>query len=183
MSASPEETIADAAGVAKALQDLARRAAPLLTGAGPVALVGVRTRGLTLARRIHPLLQLAVGVPVPLGSLDITLYRDDLSVLSAMPVVRDTMLTFPVDGTTILLVDDVLYTGRTVRAGIEALLEWGRPAAIRLGVLVDRGHREFPIHADVAAVTVPTRRGQIVDVRLAEDDGTDAIVLRTPAGA
>lgn len=147
-----------------------------VAGASPhCAIVGVRTRGLTLAQRVRALLPPAVNPAF--GSLDITLYRDDLSTLGPQPVVGVSELPFAIDGCTIVLVDDVLYTGRTVRAAIDALLAFGRPAAIRLAVLVDRGHREYPIHADFAAVRIETHPNEVVEVNLGEVDDEEGIAL------
>ena len=143
-----------------------------------VAIVGIRTRGVALAERLKGRLEKRLGHEIPLGWLDITLYRDDLHELSASPVVRQTKLDFDPTDLCIILVDDVLFTGRTVRAALNALYDYGRPKAVRLAVLIDRGHRELPIAADVAGLRVETARNQIVDVLLAETDHEDRVVLR-----
>ncbi len=140
-----------------------------------LALVGVLTRGVPLARRISENLVRFEGLDAPVGSLDITLHRDDLSEDS--PEVKGSSVPFDVTGKTVVLVDDVLYTGRTARAAIEALLELGRPAAVRLAILVDRGHRELPIRADYVGKNVPTARGQQVLVNLEETDGEDGVIV------
>jgi pyrimidine operon attenuation protein/uracil phosphoribosyltransferase len=140
-----------------------------------LALVGVLTRGVPLARRISENLHRFEGLDVPVGSLDITLHRDDLS--SDDPEVKGSSVPFDVTGKTVVLVDDVLYTGRTARAAMEALLELGRPAAVRLAILVDRGHRELPIRADYVGKNVPTARGQRVLVNLEETDGEDGVIV------
>jgi pyrimidine operon attenuation protein/uracil phosphoribosyltransferase len=140
-----------------------------------LALVGVLTRGVPLARRISENIGLFEGIDVPVGSLDITLHRDDLA--GEEPEVKESHVPFVVAGRTIVLVDDVLYTGRTARAAIGALLELGRPAAIRLAVLVDRGHRELPIRADYVGKNVPTSRDEQVLVNLAETDGEDGVIV------
>jgi pyrimidine operon attenuation protein/uracil phosphoribosyltransferase len=140
-----------------------------------LALVGVLTRGAPLAHRISSNLQRFEGLGVPVGSLDITLHRDDLS--GDEPEVKGSRIPFDVTGKTVVLVDDVLYTGRTARAAMDALLELGRPAAIRLAVLVDRGHRELPIRADYVGKNVPTARGQRVLVNLEETDGEDGVIV------
>ena len=140
-----------------------------------LALVGVLTRGVPLARRIGENLRLFEGLDVPVGSVDITLHRDDLSVDE--PEVKGSHVPFDVTGKTVVLVDDVLYTGRTARAAMEALLELGRPAAVRLAILVDRGHRELPIRADHVGKNVPTARGQRVLVNLEETDGEDGVIV------
>lgn len=140
-----------------------------------LALVGVLTRGVPLARRISANIRQFEGIDVPFGSLDITLYRDDLK--QEDPEVRGGSVPFGVTGKTVVLVDDVLYTGRTARAALEALLELGRPAAVRLAILVDRGHRELPIRADHVGKNVPTARGQRVLVNLEETDGEDGVIV------
>ncbi|MDP8952311.1 MAG: bifunctional pyr operon transcriptional regulator/uracil phosphoribosyltransferase PyrR [Actinomycetota bacterium] len=141
-----------------------------------LALVGILTRGVPLARRIAENIEHFEGLEVPVGSLDITLHRDDREPGDEEPKVRESHVPFGVAGRTIVLVDDVLYTGRTARAAMDALLELGRPAAIRLAVLVDRGHRELPIRADHVGKNVPTSRGETVRVRLVETDGEEGVV-------
>jgi pyrimidine operon attenuation protein / uracil phosphoribosyltransferase len=140
-----------------------------------LALVGVLTRGVPLARRISANISQFEGLEIPVGSLDITLHRDDLEKVD--PEVRGSSVPFDVTGKTVILVDDVLYTGRTARAAMDALLELGRPAAIRLAILVDRGHRELPIRADYVGKNVPTARGQRVLVNLEETDGEDGVII------
>ena len=147
-----------------------------------VAVVGVHTRGVVLARRIHALLIELTGVDVPLGEIDISFYRDDLQTRSAdrQPVVHATRLDFPLESRTIILVDDVLFTGRTVRAGIDALFDYGRPARIQLAVLSDRGHRELPIRPDYVGKNLPTSRHERVAVRLNESDGSESVSISSP---
>jgi len=140
-----------------------------------LALVGILTRGVPLAQRISANIRQFEGVDIPVGSLDITLHRDDLQQRD--PKARGSNVPFGVTGKTMVLVDDVLYTGRTARAAIEALLELGRPAAVRLAILVDRGHRELPIRADHVGKNVPTARGQRVLVNLEETDGEDGVIV------
>jgi pyrimidine operon attenuation protein/uracil phosphoribosyltransferase len=146
-----------------------------------LALVGIRERGVPLARRIAKRLQEITGREVPTGALDITLYRDDLMrhAVGPQPVVRSTDIPFDIDDRTILLVDDVLYTGRTIRAALDALIDFGRPKAIQLAVLIDRGHRELPIKADYVGKNVPTSRRESVQVRLEEVDGHDDVLIQT----
>ena len=146
-------------------------------------LVGVRTRGVPLARRLAARMKQASGFEPPVGALDITLYRDDLTTVGPQPVLKGTDIPTSIDGRTVVLVDDVLFTGRTVRAALDELIDFGRPARIELGVLVDRGHRELPIHADYAGKTLTTTREEVVQVRLKEEDGDDRVVLLERAAA
>lgn len=148
-----------------------------------MALVGIRTRGVVIAERIARVLQEAGGVTMPVGSLDITLYRDDYmrTPVGPQPVVRSTDIRFSVEGRRLLLVDDVLYTGRTIRAALDAIIDYGRPRSIQLIVLVDRGHRELPIKADYVGKNLPTSQEQSVQVRLAEIDGLDEVQLEEGA--
>jgi pyrimidine operon attenuation protein/uracil phosphoribosyltransferase len=147
------------------------------------ALVGIHTRGVPLAQRLRRLIADFGGVEVPLGSVDITFHRDDVHVrggsapLSPQPVVKSTRLDFPLEGLTCVLVDDVLYTGRTVRAAIETLFEYGRPARVQLACLVDRGHRELPIRPDYVGKNLPTARGERIQVQLVEVDEIDRVLL------
>ena len=153
-------------------------------GIDGLVLVGIQRRGVPLARRLAGAILEHEGVNLPVGALDITFYRDDLSMLAQQPVVKGTDLPFDVTGTTVVLVDDVLYTGRTIRAAMDALMEYGRPQAIRLAVLVDRGHRELPIRADHVGKNVPTSREELVRVRIEEIDGEDAVDIdRAPEEA
>ena len=153
-------------------------------GTDGLVLIGIQRRGVPLARRIAAAILEHEGAEVPVGALDITFYRDDLSLVAQQPVVKGTELPSGIDGKTIVLVDDVLYTGRTIRAAMDALREFGRPQAVRLAVLVDRGHRELPIRADHVGKNVPTSREEIVKVRVHEVDGEDAVDIEqvaTPA--
>jgi pyrimidine operon attenuation protein/uracil phosphoribosyltransferase len=140
-------------------------------------LIGIQRRGVPLAGRIAASIAANEGVDVPVGALDITFYRDDLSLIAEQPVVKGTELPSGIDGRTIVLVDDVLYTGRTIRAAMDALVDFGRPQAIRLAVLVDRGHRELPIRADHVGKNVPTSREEVVKVHLEETDGMDSVEI------
>jgi pyrimidine operon attenuation protein / uracil phosphoribosyltransferase len=148
-----------------------------------VALVGIQTRGVPLAQRLARLIEERSGTTPELGAVDITFYRDDVTVrggeapLAPQPVVRETLLDFPLEGRTVVLVDDVLYTGRTIRAAIEALFDYGRPARVQLAVLVDRGHRELPIRPDYVGKNLPTSRGERIQVQLVEVDEVDAVLL------
>jgi pyrimidine operon attenuation protein/uracil phosphoribosyltransferase len=146
-------------------------------GTDNIALVGIRTRGVPLARRLAEHIKTSEGVDIKVGILDITLYRDDLSIIAEHPVINSTDIDFNIVGKHIILVDDVLYTGRTARAAIEAIMEMGRPASIQLAVMVDRGHRELPIRADFVGKNVPTSRSEVIKVDLADTDGVDSVVL------
>ncbi len=147
-------------------------------GAKELALIGIRTRGVILAQRLKEAIKAIEGVDVPTGILDITLYRDDLTLVGAKPLVRETLIDFDITGKRIVLVDDVFYTGRTIRAALDALTDFGRPAKIELAVLVDRGHRELPIRADFVGKNIPTGKEQNVKVVLDESDGArDTVVV------
>ena len=142
-----------------------------------VVLVGVRTRGVPLAQRLARLVKQAGGVEPPVGALDITLYRDDFTSISTQPILKGTEIPFSIDDRTVILTDDVLFTGRTVRAALDELIDFGRPARIELAVVVDRGHRELPVRADYVGQSVETRRDQIVQVLLKEEDAEEGVVL------
>jgi pyrimidine operon attenuation protein/uracil phosphoribosyltransferase len=146
-------------------------------GTAGLVLVGIQRRGVPLARRIAGAIAEHEGADLPVGALDITFYRDDLSLVAQQPVVKGTDIPFDLNGRTVVLVDDVLYTGRTIRAAMDALVDFGRPQAIRLAVLVDRGHRELPIRADHVGKNVPTSREEIVHVLLEEIDGEDGVTI------
>jgi pyrimidine operon attenuation protein/uracil phosphoribosyltransferase len=152
------------------------------SGTAGLVLVGIQRRGVPIARRLAESIQEHEGVQLPVGALDIEFYRDDAR-LGHAPIVKGTELPFDIDGTTVVLVDDVLYTGRTVRAAMDALREFGRPETIRLAVLVDRGHRELPIRADHVGKNVPTAREEVVRVRVREVDGEDAVDIEQVAAA
>jgi pyrimidine operon attenuation protein/uracil phosphoribosyltransferase len=147
---------------------------------GAIALVGIHRRGAVLAQRLHALTGELLDTAVPLGFVDISFYRDDLAIRPSAPIVHATQLDFPVDGRTIVVVDDVLYTGRTVRAAVDEVFDYGRPARVQLAVLVDRGHRELPIRPDYVGKNLPTSTKQRVNVRVKEIDGDDEVTL-TPA--
>jgi pyrimidine operon attenuation protein/uracil phosphoribosyltransferase len=171
--------VMDADRMSRALTRIAHEILERNRGLDELALVGIRTRGVPLARRIARALKDINGDDVPTGALDITLYRDDLMrhPVGPQPLVRRTEIPFSIDDRKIMLVDDVLYTGRTIRAALDALIDFGRPRVIQLIVLVDRGHRELPIKADYVGKNLPTSLKQSVQVRLQEIDGTDEVVI------
>ena len=146
-------------------------------GIESLCLVGIRNRGAHLAKRLADCIASIEGESIPVGILDITLYRDDLTLIAPQPVVHKTEIDFDITGKNIVLVDDVLYTGRTVRAALDALVDFGRPRSIQLAALIDRGHRELPIRADYAGKNIPTAANETVEVRLAEVDGIDEVVI------
>jgi pyrimidine operon attenuation protein/uracil phosphoribosyltransferase len=148
-----------------------------------LALVGIHRRGAHLARRLHGLVDALTADDVELGDLDIAFYRDDVARRSATPVVNATHLDFPIDDMTVVIVDDVLFTGRTVRAAVEALFDYGRPARVQLAVLADRGHRELPIRPDYVGKNLPTNRGERVNVHVEELDGVDEVTISEPEEA
>jgi pyrimidine operon attenuation protein/uracil phosphoribosyltransferase len=144
---------------------------------GAIALVGIHRRGALLAQRLHALTSELLDTTVPLGFVDISFYRDDLAIRPSAPIVHATQLDFPIDGRTIVIVDDVLYTGRTVRAAIDEVFDYGRPARVQLAVLVDRGHRELPIRPDYVGKNIPTSQQERVNVHVKELDGRDEVTL------
>jgi pyrimidine operon attenuation protein/uracil phosphoribosyltransferase len=172
--------VMDADRMSRTLTRIAHEILERNRGLDDLAIVGIRTRGVPLARRIARAIRDINGHEVPTGALDITLYRDDLMrhAVGAQPVIRRTEIPFSIDDKRILLVDDVLYTGRTIRAALDALIEFGRPRSIQLMVLVDRGHRELPIKADYVGKNLPTSLAESVQVRLTEIDGRDEVELQ-----
>jgi len=176
--------VMDADRIGRTLTRIAHEIVERHKGVEDLALVGVRSRGVPIARRLARALKEITGQDVPTGSLDITLYRDDLMrhAVGPQPVVRRTEIPFSIDAKKILLVDDVLYTGRTTRAALDALIDFGRPKAIQLIVLVDRGHRELPIRADFVGKNLPTTPEESVQVRLQEIDGRDEVMLEPAVG-
>ncbi len=171
--------VMDSARMARTIARIAHEIAERNRHIEELAFVGIRSRGVPIARRIADALVGILGVRIPAGTLDITLYRDDLSrqPVGPQPLVRSTEIPFSIDDRRILLVDDVLYTGRTVRAALDALIDFGRPRTIQLVVLVDRGHRELPIKADYVGKNLPTAPHQVVQVRIEETDGCDEVVI------
>ena len=169
--------VLDAPSIERAIVRMAHEIIERNKGMEGVALVGIRSRGAVLAKRLAEQIATIEGHGVPVGALDITLYRDDLSRIAPNPIVRATDIQFDITDLKLVLVDDVLYTGRTVRAALDALGDFGRPTEIQLAVLVDRGHRELPIRADYVGKNVPTSLKERVEVRLAEMDTLDEVVL------
>jgi pyrimidine operon attenuation protein/uracil phosphoribosyltransferase len=172
--------VMDADRMARTLTRIAHEILERNRGLDELALVGIRTRGVPLARRLAGIIRDINRHEVPTGALDITLYRDDLMrhAVGAQPVIRSTEIPFSIDDKRILLVDDVLFTGRTIRAALDALIEFGRPRSIQLVVLVDRGHRELPIKADYVGKNLPTSSSQSVQVHLTEIDGRDEVEIQ-----
>jgi pyrimidine operon attenuation protein/uracil phosphoribosyltransferase len=146
-------------------------------GGSAIAIVGIHTRGAVLARRLHAHLEELIAAELPLGDIDISFYRDDVATRSSQPTVHASHIEFPIDGMTVVLVDDVLFTGRTARAGIDALFDYGRPARVQLAVVADRGHRELPIRPDYVGKNLPTAASERVFVRVEELDGVDEVVI------
>jgi len=167
----------DAPSLQRALTRMAHEILEKNKGVEGLALIGIQTRGVILAQRLKKAVQEISGHEVPTGILDINLYRDDLTKVSEQPVIRKTVIDFDLDDQTIVLVDDVLYTGRTIRSALDALIDFGRPKKIELAVLIDRGHRELPIRADFVGKNVPTTENEIVHVRLTETDGQEEVVV------
>ena len=170
-------SIMDADGIRRALIRIAHEITEKNRGVENVALVGIRTRGVPLAARIAEEIRKIENVEVPVGSLDITLYRDDLTTMGYNPVIHGTEIDFDITGKHIVLVDDVLYTGRTIRAALDAIIDMGRPNSIQLAVLIDRGHRELPLRADYAGKNVPTSRRETIEVALQEEGKEDEVIL------
>jgi pyrimidine operon attenuation protein / uracil phosphoribosyltransferase len=163
--------------ISRTLKRLAHELLEKSVDSGDLALLGVRRRGVPLAQRLAKLMKDSSGVDVPVGTLDITLYRDDLSTVGPHPILQSSDIDFPVDGRDLVVVDDVLYTGRTIRAAMNALFDLGRPRRIRLCVLIDRGHRELPVEATFVGRSVQTSETEIVEVRLQEVDSEERVML------
>lgn len=178
MQLRDKNVIMDEMGIKRALTRIAHEIIERNKGIEDVAVVGIRRRGGPLAQRLAARIEEIEGVSVPVGILDITLYRDDLTTLASQPLVHRTEVNFDINGLTIVLVDDVLYTGRTVRAALDALIDLGRPKSIQLAVLIDRGHRELPIKADFIGKNVPTSHLEEIAVRVKEIDSKDEVVIQ-----
>ena len=172
---SHKATLLDGAAMGRALVRIAHEILEKQKGAQNIVLVGIRRRGFPLAQRIATAIKQIEGVDVPVGELDITFYRDDLTHAEEKPTVKNTAIPVPVTEKTVILVDDVIYTGRTVRAALDAIFDLGRPSAVRLAVLVDRGLRELPFKPDFVGKNIPTSHSEMVQVEVAEIDGVDAV--------
>ncbi|HXI12838.1 MAG TPA: bifunctional pyr operon transcriptional regulator/uracil phosphoribosyltransferase PyrR [Thermoanaerobaculia bacterium] len=172
-----KKKLMDATRMKRAISRMAIEIVERNRGVEDLLIIGIRSRGVPIAERITKIINEMEETTIPMGILDITLYRDDLTTIAPQPVVKPTKLPEPIDDKIVILVDDVLYTGRTVRAALDALIDFGRPKAVQLAVLIDRGHREFPIHADVIGRSVPTDRGEVIKVKLEETDGEDEVLI------
>ena len=182
MNLVAKATILDAAEMARILRRMAGEIVEAHRGVAGLMLVGIRTRGVPLAEALQAEIERAEGVRVPMGTLDITLYRDDLSLVAPKPVVKESRFPEDLDERVLVLCDDVLYTGRTVRAALDALVDFGRPKAVRLAVLIDRGWRELPIHADFVGRKVPTSASEVIKVSFESTDGVSKVqILDRPA--
>ncbi len=170
-------TVMDTRQIDRALSRIAHEIVERNQGTDRLVLVGIRSRGVPLAETLANKIELFEGVRIPTGSVDITLYRDDLSQIAPNPVVQATELPFELENNVVVLVDDVLFTGRTIRAALDALIDYGRPRAIQLAVLIDRGHREFPIRADFVGKNVPTSLLEVIKVHCKEIDGDDSVTM------
>lgn len=169
--------ILDKEAINRALTRIAHEILEKNKGIEFLCLIGIRNRGVYLAKRLSACIKQIEGKDVPVGILDITLYRDDLTMVSAKPLVHKTEIDFDLSNKNVVLVDDVLYTGRTARAALDALIDFGRPKSIQLAVLIDRGHRELPIRADFVGKNIPTSRTEIIEAMLEEVDGRDEVII------
>jgi len=169
--------IMDADKIKRSVVRMAHEIVEQNRGTEDLVIIGVRRRGVPLGERLAAIISEAEGTSVPFGVIDITLYRDDLTLLAEHPVIHRTEIPFSIQGKTVILVDDVLFTGRTIRAALDALMDIGRPKSIQLAVLIDRGHRELPIQADYVGKKVPTSKHEIIEVKFTETDGEDKVVI------
>jgi pyrimidine operon attenuation protein/uracil phosphoribosyltransferase len=172
-----KKVILDAARMRRIIRRMAIEIVERNRGTDDLLIIGVRTRGVPIAERIAAEIEEMEKTKVSLGVLDITLYRDDLTTIAPQPVIKPTKFPEPIDDKVVVLVDDVLYTGRTVRAALDALIDFGRPKSVQLAVLIDRGHRELPIHADYIGREVPTDRSEVIKVMLQDTDGQDQVLI------
>ena len=172
-----KKMIIDEDGIRRAITRIAHEIVEKNKGTEDLVIVGIKTRGVPLARRLSERIKEFEGVEVPVGILDITLYRDDLSLIAQQPIVHRTEIPFDINDKKVILVDDVLYTGRTVRAALDVLMDIGRPKVIQLAILVDRGHRELPIRADFVGKNLPTSRDEVISVNFKEIDEEDSVLI------
>jgi pyrimidine operon attenuation protein/uracil phosphoribosyltransferase len=170
--------IMDAKGIVRSLERIAYEIIEHNQGAEEMTIIGIRTRGAFLAERLAKVIKKIEKIAVPVGAVDITMYRDDVQIRLEQPIIQKTDIEFSIDDKTVILVDDVLYTGRTVRAALNEIADYGRPKCIQLAVLIDRGHRELPIRADYVGVQLQTFLGENVIVNLKEKDGEDSVILQ-----
>ncbi len=178
----PRRTILEAPQMKRMIRRMAGELVERNRGVENLMLVGIRTRGVPLAEALASEIESMEGHNVPIGTLDITLYRDDLSTIAPQPLVKETSFPEPINGHILVLCDDVLYTGRTVRAALDALVDYGRPRAVELAVLIDRGHRELPIQADVVGKAVPTGKSEVIEVRFKDTDGVEWVQIMEQPG-
>jgi pyrimidine operon attenuation protein/uracil phosphoribosyltransferase len=179
MKVSTKARVMDADDVRRAITRISHEILERNGGVDALAVVGIQTRGAFLARRVAAEIEKIEDVAVPVGILDITFYRDDLQTVADQPVVNESDIPFDIQGKTLILVDDVLYTGRTVRAALDEIIDFGRPKSVQLAVIVDRGHRELPIRADYVGKNVPTSENETVAVRIVEQDGSDEVLIQS----
>lgn len=177
MTLKEKAKVLDAAGIKRSIQRIAHEILEKNSGTEDVAVIGIKTRGAYLAERIAKSMETIEGKEVPVGAIDITMYRDDLTEVAEQPVVHSTEIEFDITGKKIILVDDVLFSGRTVRCALDELIDFGRPANIQLAVLIDRGHRELPIRPDFTGKNIPTIKSDSVEVRIKETDEKEEVVV------
>lgn len=175
--ADSEKKVLDREGIHRAMMRIAHEILERNHGTKDLVLIGIRSKGIFLAERLRREIRAIENANLPLGTLDITFYRDDLQKIGPHPTVRETEIPFDLTGKVVVLVDDVLYTGRTIRAALNAMIDFGRPQAVQLAVLIDRGHRELPIKADYVGKNIPTAKNEEVTVRLSEKEGGDEVVV------
>ena len=177
MTLKEKSKVLDENGIKRTLQRIAHELVEKNQNIEEMAIIGIKTRGAFLAERIAKNIENIENIKIPVGAVDITLYRDDLTEIAEQPVLHSTEIDFDITKKNIILVDDVLYTGRTVRCALDELIDFGRPAKIQLAVLVDRGHREFPIRPDYVGKNIPTSKNESIEVRLSEEDGKEEVVV------
>ena len=177
MAKNQATTVLEAADIKRILYRLAREVVEKTPELETLVLLGIQTRGIYIAKRIRKIIQDIAKVEVPLGTLDITLYRDDLTTIGPSPLVKETKIDFDINGKVVILIDDVLFTGRTIRAALDEIMDFGRPKRVELLVLADRGHRELPIRADFTGKNLPTAEDEFVEVRLKEIDKKDEVII------